>query len=251
MDTINKTALCIISYKPNPILLNFYNSFINYDIYTIIDDNTKNYSNADIIKNFNNIKFIQIKDKDCSDNGFTNSNVIGVKKIISGWDKALYYFSIINKNYKNIWFIEDDVFFYDENTIISIDNKYEDYDILCNSDFKVGKLNEWLWSRIKINLPQPYYHGMMCACRMSNKLLEAINDYAIKNKKIFFLEALFPTIAIKSNLKYYNPDEFRTITWRNKFEINQISKENIYHPFKNIEYHNIIRNSLKIDNINK
>jgi len=140
------------------------------------------------------------------------------------------------------------VFIYDENTISNIDSKFENYDILCNSDFKVGRLNEWLWKRIKINLTQPYYHGMMCACRMSNKLLENINHYAIQNKKLFFLEALFPTIAIKNNLKYIRPDEFKTITYRDKINMDQYTKVNIYHPCKDIELHDIIRNLLKIDN---
>jgi len=35
---------------------------------------------------------------------------------IIAWDRALYYFSVINKNYENIWFLEDDVFIYGEET---------------------------------------------------------------------------------------------------------------------------------------
>jgi len=69
-------------------------------------------------------------------------------------------------------------------------------------------------------------------------MLESINDYAKKNKTLFFLEALYPTIAVKYNLKYFsNPTEFLTVTHRDKLNINLLNKDNLYHPIKNIESH--------------
>ena len=53
-----------------------------------------------------------------------------LKKIISGWDKALYYFGTKNI-FDYIWFIEDDVYFYNENTLQQLDNQYKD-DLLSN-----------------------------------------------------------------------------------------------------------------------
>jgi hypothetical protein len=35
------------------------------------------------------------------------------KKVIA-WDKAFYYVGVINRNYDDVWFIEDDVFFKSE-----------------------------------------------------------------------------------------------------------------------------------------
>ena len=67
----------------------------------------------------------------------------------------VYYFSKKNdlKQYKNIWFFEDDVYFHSEETILKIDNKYESQDILCNSSYKEENLKEWLWGRICKDIP--------------------------------------------------------------------------------------------------
>ena len=78
---------------------------------------------------------------------------------------------------------------------------------------------------------------MVCCVRMSNKMLKCIYDYANKNKNLFFLEALFPTIAIKNDLIYDTPIEFNEIHYRKDFNITDINKNNLYHPIKNLEEH--------------
>jgi hypothetical protein len=110
----------------------------------IIDDNSIDYKQNYL--NYKNIKFIQILNEDCDKNGFIDMNFI-INKQISGWDKAIYYFSMINTEYKNIWFLEDDVFLYDENTLINIDKKYIDGDLLSFSihENKNGNKDWWHW----------------------------------------------------------------------------------------------------------
>jgi hypothetical protein len=233
---MNKKALCLITFNPNEIYLDFLNKFINYDIYVIIDDNENNCS--EYKTEYNKINFIQINNIDCSNSGFINTSSITINKEITGWDKALYYFSNTNCIYDYVWFLEDDVYFYDETTLNNIDDKYNEEDILCNSSFEEAKLDEWLWNRIEINFPSPYYCGMMCITRFSKNMIQSINDYAKNNNTLFFLEALYPTIAVKNNLKYcINPIEFLTITHRNVFEIDSLNKINLYHPIKKIESH--------------
>ena len=78
---------------------------------------------------------------------------------------------------------------------------------------------------------------MMCAVRVSNKMMNCINNYANKNKTLFFLEALFPTIAIKNNLKLNNPIEFDTIYYRQNFRGEKVNKNILYHPVKNLNNH--------------
>lgn len=232
-------AICLITFEPNKIYLDFLNKFDIYDIYIIIDDNN-NYN--EIKLQYPKINFIQIKNEHCLNSGFMNTSYITIRKPIIGWDKALYFFSYINCIYDYIWFIEDDVYFYDESTLLNIDTKYTDFDLLCNSSFEPAKLNEWLWHMIEINLQPPYYCGMMCISRFSKNMLDAIKDYAKKNKTLFFLEALYPTIVVKYNLKYVsNPNEFLTITHRDKHDINSLNKINLYHPIKNIENHSEAR----------
>ena len=58
----------------------------------------------------------------------------------------LYYFSKLNTSYKNVWFIEEDVYVPNEKSIINIDNKYKN-DLLCNKyqTNKDGQINGWEW----------------------------------------------------------------------------------------------------------
>jgi hypothetical protein len=83
---------------------------------------------------------------------------------------------------------------------------------------------------------------MMCIVRFSKKMMNCINEYAYKNKTLFFLEALFPTVAIKNNLKFNNPIEFNTIYYRYNFKGEKINKNILYHPVKNLNYHISFRN---------
>jgi hypothetical protein len=235
---MNKNAVVLITKIPNAKYLDFLNSFTNYDVYVIIDSNE--YFTTSVTKIYENIQFIQINNDECRNNGFCNSSYITLKKDVTGWDKALYYFSIINQTYNNVWFIEDDVFFYGESTLLTIDEKYNEADLLCNSDYSPAKLNEWLWNRIRIELPYPYFCGMVCCARMSRALLESITDYSMKHKTLFFLEALFTTLAKHSNLQtVVQPTEFLSVKWNEKAA--NYNKTDLFHPNKDIEEHTTIR----------
>jgi hypothetical protein len=237
-------CLCLICLKPNDIWIEFLSKITGYDIYIIIDDNTMIYN--DKYSQYKNIKFIQIEDKDCIDGYFFDMSY-GMSKCITGWDKAVYYFSVINTNYNHVWFFEDDVFFYDETTIKNIDQKYCDSDLLTNhyEENLTGTLEGWYhWYRLNIAVPPPHYHAMCCAVRMSNLLLSKIKEYAITYKKLFYLEALFPTICKHHKLIYDFPDELKNIVYSNTYEISDIDKLNIYHPIKDINVHKLYRNEM-------
>ena len=238
-----KHAIALIVFKPNDIYLSFLNSFTNYDIYIIIDDNSLLYGPYYKIK-YKNINFIQIPNVDCKLTGYMNTNMIGIKKHISGWDKALYFFTFMNTHYNHVWFIEDDVFFYSETTLTNIDDTYENYDILANCDFQEGKYNEWLWDNIQIQLPKPYYAGMMCAVRISKNLLEVIQKYASINNTLFFIEALFPTLLKHNHLTFFQPNELTKISFREKWTLNDINKTHLFHPIKNQNIHSYIRDKI-------
>ena len=248
--SIIKNKLALICFKPNDIYLEFLNKFSNYEVYIIIDDNSVNYTALYSTK-YSNLTFIQIPDKVCKQYGFTNVNKIGVKKLMSGWDKALCYFALNFSNSNsgsNVWFIEDDVFFHNEETLLKIDTKYPDYDLLANSDFKQAtNKNDWLWPRIQIAFEGPYYCGMVCATRLSPNVLEEIRLYAAINKELFFLEALLPTLSnTKTNTKVKKcccPDELKTVVFRHNYNYEEVTnKANIYHPVKDILKHIEFRN---------
>jgi hypothetical protein len=232
-----KTAFVLICLNPYAklVYLDFLNKFNNYSIYVIVDDNN---INCDSLKHlFQNIHFIQLDNNLCNNKGFKNLNYIIMYKEITGWDKALYYFTYVNtKNYSNVWFCEDDVYFFSEDTISNIDLKYPEIDILCNSSYDEAKLNEWHWSRININLKYPYYCGMMCIIRLSQNFFKYIKEYADNNNTLFFLEAFFPTIAKHNNLNIVvSPIEFKTVTYNQIFS--EYNNKFLYHPVKNMEKH--------------
>ena len=241
-------CICLICLKPNEIWLDFLDKFIKYNIYIIIDDNKIDYKK--LYKKYKNLHIIQITSKICVKNGFIKMNFI-IKKLVTAWEKAMYYFSNINLEYDNIWFLEDDVFLNEEQTLINIDNKYLNSDLLTNKYYENinGNKDNWHWKRIQINFLPPYYCSMVCACRISKNLLLLINEYAQKYKTLFFLEALFPTIAKKNNLIYDTPEELQNISYRNTFDLDNINLNFLYHPIKNLDIQYNIREKTYIINI--
>ncbi|RRC96667.1 hypothetical protein [Amphritea balenae] len=210
----------------------------------MIDDNCENYSET-YSCTYPNIRFIQINNEECEESGFINVNYL-MKKNVTGWEKALYYFSTHERKHPYVWFIEDDVFFNSEETIQNIDKKYPDSDILAADCKKRSECRSWPhWKVTEINLEPPYFMSMVCATRLSQSLLTHIKKYASDNKTLFFLEALFPTIAKSYNLKYSSPLELITVVWRRNWKEKLINTGFIYHPIKNIERHNILRKKKK------
>jgi hypothetical protein len=228
--------LCIIANIPEKRWCVFLNSFKNYKVYIIVNDNE--YDLTEYIRIYKNIQFIKIDESKCISNGYTNCEFSD--KLINGWDKALYYFGVENKNYEFIWFMEDDVFFYKEETLGKIDINYKTDDLLSNSYYSKTdnrRKNLWNWDNINIAYNEPYYSGTMNSVRVSKKMMNSINNYAIKNKKIFYIEALFPTIAKKNNLIYSNPTELFNIQNSPNYERKDVNKTNIYHPEKDLNIH--------------
>jgi len=220
-------------FVPNKIWCDFLNTFSKYKIFIIVDNNE--FDLSDFKNTYKNIKFIQIENKTCELHGYIDTNFI-LNKLISGWDKALYYFGVEEKcDY--VWFLEDDVFLNHEDNLLKIDEQYKSSDFLSNTFCEKNDSNKWHWHRIKIQYSLPYYHGMMCAVRFSNRMITCINEYAKNHKTLCFLEALFPTIATKNNLQYNNPDELKNITYRAVFKKENIDKNKLYHPVKDINNH--------------
>jgi hypothetical protein len=238
-------VLCLITFRPNSIWLDFLKNFINYQVFVIVDDNEYDLS---LFQNtYTNITFIKISEDQCKLHGYIDTNFM-IGKLISGWDKALYYFTCENTNFDFIWFFEDDVFFYNEETILKMDCKYRNEDLISSTYYENPDGNRddwnWHWKHIHVNYSPPYYNGMMCAVRFSKRMMNNINNYASTYKTLFFLEALFPTIAIKNNLYYTTPEELVKIYYRHNFQINEITVDCLYHPVKDLNMHSEFRELL-------
>ena len=248
---VKKRAIALIVKEPSEIYLDFLARFVSYDVYIIIDSDK---SMLHFQKKYKMLNIIQFDEKLCLKYGYKNVNYIGIRKRVSGWDKALLFFSVIIANmYNQVWFIEDDVFFLEEKVLTNLDEKYEDQDLLANCDFQRQTTNNikeepWLWSLIDINVMKPHYCGMMCITRMSRQLLEGIKWYALKYKTLFFLEALFPTITGYFKLSHFRPEELTTIMYRQEFNEETDGskiKTYVFHPVKDIKKHKELRNKYK------
>ena len=240
-----KKAVCLITIKPNKIWLDFLNNFENYDIYVVVDDLVTDY---DIYKNmYPKINFIQIVDDVCKQYGYIHSSYMPYSSLvfneIIAWDRALCYFTNMNTNYQQVWFFEDDVFFYNEESLLKIDVKHSEADLLCRDKNPQPKEGEWdwFWPAIQIHFPEPYFHSTICAIRLSNNFLQKLDEYIKINKKLAFIEALLPSIAYFNNLKVNLVDEFKQIHWRKDWQNSEMNKHDIFHPIKNTEQHREFR----------
>lgn len=252
-----KTAISFITLTPNKYLIDFCYDIldkIDTDIYIFIDNNNFVLPDSKNLK----LKFIKINNNDCIINGFQwvtflmyNPNSLQV----CSWDKALFYFSNINTDYDFIWGFEDDVFIPSINTLINLYNKY----VNENNDLIVAK-NEgnfdgnftWLWRQAyNANLPLPWYCSMVPALGLSKRLIQIINNYAKKNGTLVLTEILFNTLAMHNNLNVIIAPELSTIVYKNNWTIEDIknNKNNLFHPIKNFENHQLFRNILNNDPI--
>ena len=245
----NRICICLICHKLNDVWINFLKQFTHYDIVIIVDDRnavTTEYCNT-------NIKVIRVTEKECVDAGFINVNFLTFDRL-TGWEKAVYYFAngygnsatknSATKNsaavYDHIWFLEDDVFLFSEQTLLNIDKQdlYQASDLLTSpyGENLTGRRN-WHWRHIHIEFPPPYYNAMVCAMRVSRALLEKIREYAQSHKTLFFLEALFPTLCKHHNLVYHTPDELKTIVYRARYSLEDVNDTHLYHPIKDLNKH--------------
>jgi hypothetical protein len=246
-------AVALITREPNEIWLDFLSTFRHYDVYIILDN-----LECDIrlyAVTYPTLRFIQIPNRECIDHGYIHSSYMPTSSLhfneIIAWDRALYYFTNVNRNtYDHVWFFEDDVFFYGESTILAIDAKMVDADLVCRDKHPEPGPGEWgwFWPVITIGFDPPYFHSPICAVRMSKTLLSAIDEYVRESRKLFFIEAMFSSIAHLHGLKYQKcEEEMETLYWRREWRIEEFRKNQIYHPVKNLEEHARIRSWLDSD----
>jgi hypothetical protein len=210
----------------------------------VIDDFSKKYYNDEYYqKEYPNFVFVQLDNVNCMENGFQMAN-LALNKMVSGWDKAIYFFSFYYKEYDHIWYIEDDIFLYDENVFKNIDDKYPDSDLLVKQIDQRDD-EKWLWNAVINHLPEPHYNSLVCACRVSKKLLSCIYDYVNKYKQLIFIEMLFTSIAKANNLKCDCPHELVPVIYRYDWNVNNVNKLQLFHPIKDLNLQTEMREALQ------
>ena len=240
-------AIVFLTVKPIKKVFDFITLLKrdNYDIFVCIDDNTHKIPKYDT----ECIKLIKYRDGVAEKCGFKNSVTYAPDRACSR-DKALYYFCIEEpEKYDYIWMIEEDVFIPDVNTIYNIDVKYPESDLLCRSNKinRSGEIKTWSHFKKLVNkIELPWCYSMICAVRVSKKLLELINAYAKEKKELLFCEALFNTLAYQNELAICIIPELSNIKYNNQvdLDLDTYNNEYLYHPIKDINTHYKLRKKL-------
>lgn len=254
-------AIALLTRKPNIEWLHFLSTFTNYDVYVIIDE-SPNVENYDKIygHQFPGIELIQISKNDCCGKGFMDSSTATKLPRIIAWDKALYFFSIHCRNYDNVWFMEEDVFIHSESTLIELDREFPKEDLLTkNHNIKNNDdVLDWHWKHVNGYIKLPWACSLVPICRLSNLLIEKIRLHAKKAGCLFFIEAMFNTIAEQNNMLIGgrvpggngHMEKFKFIDHMGDGErfVDEKHKQYLFHPIKDVSRHEIIRKRLASKN---
>ena len=276
-------AIAVLTVTPTDDQLEFYSGFVQlgYRVFVFIDDNNFNLDNALVKAKNAGFSLIQIKEYECRSAGFFNFNATFRKRGgCAAWDKALYYFCCRDLSDDNIWLIEDDVFVPSHEIIVAIDRKYGNADIISADNIvnKYGALDDqdgWPWWRLvpKTILPPPWAHSMVCAVRLSRKMLTALDAFIRSNsntlrfintvisvikvagflrqkslwRKRLYIEYIFHTLALHNQLSVIKAQELSGVVYRKDWNVLKMNSETIYHPLKDSNLHPRYRKILNQD----
>lgn len=239
-------AVVFLCVEPNDTLLAFAQEIKKcFDVFIVVDSNEHNYNTIQ-----NGIRFIQYDDNYCKSKGFYGCNIDGkttlIKKEVISIDKFLLAFCTKYTFYDFVWTFEDDVFIPSVNAIQKITKKYIDYDLVTPSNNEHNGLNDWHWLHIKDKIEPPYYNSMVCAFGVSRRMLDRVQQFRSANNQLFFMEALFNTLAMQNNLKVKDAFEFKTIVWMGEWglPVYSLLKNNFFHPDKDKDKHGVCRQLL-------
>ncbi len=240
-----KNIICFLTVRPTKEFYEFSKTLKNndYDVYIVID------TNGYVIPDYDGaIPVIQVDNKYCEKNGYKNT-LYYFKDRACARDKALYYFVMSKKPFRYLWLIEEDVFIPNNSIIKNIDTKYSNFDLLCKANKVTNNMkdtNKWHWPKIKpyLFVPLPWSCSLICAIRISPKLLGCIANYAKLYNTLFLDEALFTTLAIHNKLSIGNIDELSKLEFNKVWPLAEISEKYFFHPIKNFKDHIFLRKHL-------
>jgi hypothetical protein len=243
-----KVAIVFLCKYPSKGTLDFANKIGNDtadDVYVISDEL---YNESTL----SNVSVLSIPDELCLQSGYMNSNigsdVTHIKKNPIAYDKALYHFSLIDRSYDFVLFLEDDVLVQTTDTIKKFIDKYVKYDLVTPQNFfKDNNWLDWHWKHVVDKISPPYYYSMVCACGMSRIMLDVIHEYVCEKNTLFYIESMFNTLAMQNNLKVIDAPELKSIVWMGDWDFDDylLLPNNFFHPVKNPDNHVSLRHVIQ------
>jgi hypothetical protein len=245
-----KKAIVFLANVPNQGTLDFAIEIANttdFYVFIVIDNNDKYYG-----KSFQNVNIIQVPDNICLEKGYKNSNISDeathIKKNPIALDKFLYSFCEAHTMFDFVWVFEDDVFIPSVDTLVNIDDKYCNLDLITANNFaKKDLLLDWHWKHVIDKHDSPYFYSMICAMGLSRTMLNTIKRYVGWHNELFYCEVMFNTLAFHNQLKVKDAYEFKSIVWMGKWDIDEflLLPNNVFHPRKDIDNHENLRKQIE------
>ena len=222
-------AILLLTHKPCREQHDFFQTMreYGYDVFTVVDDNSVRYPGEN---------YVQYDNSDCAKLGWKNVNFTIKKGSPSAWDKGLRF--AFEKEYEHVWFIEDDVFIPNKDAIQYIDKKYTENtaDILSTTHGvnATGTL-DWHWKYAQGHIALPWASSMVCAVRLSRRVLTAVDNYRLDHGTLLFLEFFFNTLALHNEYTVLTAPELAGIVYRRDWKKSDIQQNHLYHPVKSWE----------------
>lgn len=234
-----QTVVCFLCVCPNEKVINFAKTVsAHYKTYIVCDDvNCKTPEEPDVT-------FLKITDMESASAGWTKSNIT-LKKPTTAWDKVLYYFAVKDTSPAHVWIIEEDVFVPDASVLTTIDAKYPDADLIAKQNVRDDEDPEFMWWYDADGyLEKPLYRSLVCATRLSRRLLGAVKEFVAQHKRLVFIEIIFNTLVAKQGMKLEMPEELSTIIWRHDWTPETVDTKHLFHPIKDVTIHDSYRERL-------
>jgi hypothetical protein len=249
-----KTAIVFLTKTPHANTIKFAKEIQEktpFEVIIIADDYEYNHQKKTTMGMGSDVPItIQIGDALCVSKGYHHSNINGathIKKDPIAMDKFLYLLCE-EWNFDFVWVFEDDVFIPSVDTIINLHRNYCQYDLVTPNNFlKQDTLPDWHWKHIFSKIEPPYYYSMVCAMGLSKAMLDCIKKYVAENGELFYIEAMFNTLAMQNGLEVMDAFELKSIVWQGEWGIDEflLLPNNVFHPRKDIENHPTLRKQIE------
>jgi hypothetical protein len=224
----------------------------HFDVFIFDDTNIEDKGIGVLSKRDGNVETIKVSDNYCKDEGYYGTNIVGqthIAKEVLAIDKFLFEFCEHRYEYKHVWVFEDDVFIPSVETIINLNKKYRKYDLVTPNNFeKNDKILDWHWKHVFDKTEPPYFYSMVCGMKVSRKMLNQIRAYVKANKRLFYLEVMFNTLANHAKLKVRDAFELKSVCWIGHWAADEfmLLPNNVFHPLKNLNEYEIYRKEIEV-----
>ena len=265
MKTGAGKAIVLLTHRPDPRQVAFYQALAEegYAVHVVVDDPAFRAPPS------MDVSYIQVDDRACVKAGYVFLNpMIAIRKPlpVAAWEKALYHVCRTARHHEHVWFFEDDVFVPSIGVILATDRNHPSADLLCqrntvNISGETRSWDWWTWVPPEV-LPLPWGTSMVCACRLSRRLLTAVDtliaahagrmmnlhERARQNQgpvRFLFIEFLFNTLAMRHAMRIETPESLSTVLFHKRWRLEDLDNAHIYHPVKDREAHIAWRNHLE------